>query len=318
MGEIVNTAQFRFPPGSPRPSWMEIATFIKQLDTDPTLMETVYKTARDRSLFVKFKSLDAMMESIKRNSEPRMFVYANGQSVAVRMCVAGTNVQYVRVFDLPPELSDHSLSLVLGSFGNVERVVREKFPVDTGLDYLFTGVRGVYIDVKREIPPAVDVLDWKARIFYYGLKDTCFMCHAVGHRKDSCPQRAAGNKKEKHQQEPSSPSSYADIVSGKETAEKPSETVEDDVIEIVEEELDELDAFEEEQVESVASETTIVSDKEERRRSSIKQLEEVAKAIQEAMSTPSASQRRAQFAASRSGSGSGSAPRKKCIRRTFY
>lgn len=83
------------------------------------------------------------------------------------------------MFDLPPELSDDSLVQVLGSYGKVERVVREKFPANLGLSHMPTGVRGVHIDVSKEIPPCVDVLNWKGRIVYSGLKDTCFLCQAM-------------------------------------------------------------------------------------------------------------------------------------------
>lgn len=317
MSDIVNTAQFRFPPGSRRPSWEEIAQFIKQLDADPMLMETAYKTANDRSLFVKFVNLEAMMDALKRNSEPRKFTYKNGESIVVRMCMAGTNMQYVRVFDLPPELSDNNLALVLGSYGHVDRVIREKFPADLGLDHMFTGVRGVYIDVKQEIPPSIEVLNRKGRIFYSGLKDTCFSCQQTGHRRDSCPQRATRNKR---LQEPSSSHSYAAVVSGKVTEELSSETVaESEIIEILEEEITEqpTDLVEEQQWETIVCETAADADKEIRRKEGIKALEEVAKAITEAMANPQAAQRRAQFA-TRSDSSSGSTPRKKCARRTHY
>lgn len=257
MIEVVNTAQFRFPPGSTRPSWEEIANFVKQLDTDPLDMETVYKTSRDRSLFVKFTSQEAMRESLKNNSEPRTFTYANGESVVVRMCCAGTNMHYVRVFDLPPEVGDDNLAQVLGPYGIVDRVLREKFPSDSGLDHLYTGVRGVHIDVKKRIPPAVDVLNMKARVFYSELSDTCFLCHAVGHRRDACPQRGIRNMKEKRQQEAVSSNTYADVLAGREVVGIPVETVEDDIIEIVEEEvLDEppSDSAEEKQTETVVRE----------------------------------------------------------------
>lgn len=282
-------------------------------------METVYKTSRDRSLFVKFTSQEAMRESLSKNSEPLNFAYANGRSVMVRMCSAGTNMHYVRVFDLPPEVGDDQLAHVLGSYGKVDRVIREKFPGNLGLDHLYTGVRGVHIDVKKGIPPAIEVLNMKAKVFYSGLSDTCFMCHVVGHRRDTCPQRRNRNEKERQTQETTSSNTYADVLAGKEAV--PVETVVDEIIEIVEEEaIDEqtFDSVEEELEETLVPESATDLDKETRRRKGIQELEKVAKAIQEALTSPQAAQRRAQYAASRSGSGSGSAPRKKCARKTYY
>lgn len=99
MSEMaVNTVQFRFPAGSPRPSWVEIAAFLKTLDTDLLHIETTYKTAEDRSLFIKFTSEEAMVESLKKNMQPRQFVYGSGKKIEVRMTIAGANMRYVRVF----------------------------------------------------------------------------------------------------------------------------------------------------------------------------------------------------------------------------
>lgn len=47
-------------------------------------------------------------------------------------------------------------------------------------------------------------------------------------------------------------------------------------------------------------------------------VEKAAKAIQELMRNPQADQRRAQFVASHSSTGSSSRPKKKCARKTFY
>lgn len=308
-----NTVQFRFPPGSARPTWMEIASFVKQLDTDVMTMETTYKTAQSRSLFIKFISLDAMTESMRKNVNPRKFVYSSGESVEVRMSVAGTNVRYIRVFDLPPELPDDNLISALESFGKVERVIREKFPPELGLGHMFNGVRGVYMDVTKDIPPSLDVVGTTGRIFYDGLKDTCFLCREVGHKKESCPQRQFhSNRKERKEKHASI--SYAAVVSGEEVISEErihSDISEDDVIEVLEEAIEETAGTEKEE-----QATGIDEEKEIRRKKGMEALEEVAKAIQEAMMNPTANQRRAQYATS--GSGSSSLPRKKVARRSYY
>lgn len=196
---VVNTVQFQFPLACPRPTWTEIANFVKQLDTDVMFMEATYRTAHNRSIYIKFVSLEAMTDSLKKNKEPKKFRYSNGKSVEVRMEIAGRNVQYVRVFDLPPELSDNSLSMVLGKYGKVECMKREKFSADLGLAHMYTGVRGVYMEIKNEIPSMIEIGNRKGRVYYEGLKDTCFLCRAVGHRKDSCPRRQHRKNREVEQ-----------------------------------------------------------------------------------------------------------------------
>lgn len=106
------------------------------------------------------------------------------------MSVAGGCIRYVRIFDLPPELSDLDVSLILGKYGTVKRMVREKFPAELELD-LFTGVRGVYMDIKKEIPASLYFLHRRGRIYYDGLKQRCYLCKQEGHLKAICPQNAA-------------------------------------------------------------------------------------------------------------------------------
>ena len=90
--------------------------------------------------------------------------------------------------ELPPEVPDKEISLVLGKYGKVKRVIREKFPADIQLD-IFNGVRGVYMDVKSEIPSALHFLNWRGNVFYSGNKDKCFICNQTGHQMNVCPKK---------------------------------------------------------------------------------------------------------------------------------
>lgn len=190
MCEIfINTVEFRFSIDAPRPSWIEIAEFVKQIHADVLDVETVYKLTENRSICIKYKSESAMLEALRKNSEPQHFKYASGNSVQVSMVVAGRNIEYVRVFDLPPEISDDDLLLAFQPYGKVERVDREKFPGNLGLDHVYNGVRGVHIEVENEIPSMISIRNRKAKVFYDGLKDKCFLCQSRGHRMNSCPKR---------------------------------------------------------------------------------------------------------------------------------
>ncbi|XP_062706796.1 uncharacterized protein LOC134287817 [Aedes albopictus] len=307
MSEMMNTVQFRFPPGN----------FVKQLDTDLLLMEAAYKTARDRSLFIKFVSPDAMKQSLEKNVEPRAFVYTSGKSVDVRMLPAGVDMRYVGVFDLPPEITDESLATVLQEFGKIERVVREKFPAELGLDHLSTGVRGIH--------SSIDVLGWKGNVFYDGLRDTCFLCHALGYRKDSCPQKKSRNVEEKKK---GNTPSYAGIVAGTEiepvVEQESVESSGDEIIEVLEESFDHPTEATGSGETPAGCDQVDHTDRNKQQKKSVPTLEEVGQAILEALGGPQAKQRRAQYAASGSGSssgsgsGSGRAPRKKCARQMFY
>lgn len=287
---ICNTVQFRFPVGAVPPSWEEIAEFIKKLNLDQTQLETVYKMPRDKSVCIKLKSSDAFEDVLQRNEERLKFAYFSGAIVEVCMSIAGRIISYVRVFDLPPELPDNTISLALGEFGKVENVVREKFPVGLGLDHVQTGVRGVYIDIGKDIPASLELNNWRARIFYDGLKNRCFACNMEGHRKDSCPQRKVWKKKEKRNEE----LSYAGVVeSGVVSLLDETGSVENDIIE---EELIE----EEDTQETVAEQqrTEEAEEAEQRYRMQEQGLVKMMTSIKEAVTKHQASERRAQFAAS--------------------
>lgn len=94
--------------------------------------------------------------------------------------------------------------------------------------------------------------------------------------------------------------------------------MDNNIIEVLEDDDQYTDILEEEPIQSISCETKAILEREQRRKESMEKLEEVAKAIQEAMANPNANQRRAQYAASGSSSGSGSRPKKKCTRRVFY
>lgn len=227
---ICNTVQFAFPPGTPRPSWDEIARFLKHLDSDAKDMDTVYKIGANKSLCIKYKSEAAMRDALRRHPDAIKFHFTNGKTVEVRMLTAGKKIHYVRVFDIPPEVTDEELALVIGKFGRIERMVREKFPANLGMDHLYTGVRGVFMEMENDIPPAMDVFKWKAKLYYDGLKEKCFLCQCEGHQRSSCPTKKPVENR-KH-------TSYAGVVQLGEAA-LPGETdnIENDIIEIVEEEI---------------------------------------------------------------------------------
>lgn len=231
-GIIENTVKFRFPVSAPRPTWAEIAAFLKKLEPNVMHMETVYKMGDDRSLCIKYMSTDAMKQALQRNVDIVKFQYSNGKSIDVRMLPAGGNIRYVRVFDVPPEISDEDLSLALGKYGKIERMIREKFPSDLGLDHMFTGVRGLYMEVEKEIPPTVEILHWKGKIFYEELRNKCFLCQSVGHQRSNCPQRAVRTQRENEKREVNLPRTYAGVV-----IEAVTGTEEQESVEILEEEV---------------------------------------------------------------------------------
>lgn len=260
-------------------------------------VETVYKMPQEKSLCIKFKSSEAFESALRRNEELLKFIYSDGTIMDIHLFIAGRNVSYVRVFDLPPELPDITLSRVLDHYGKVGKIVREKFPTGLGLDHVHTGDRGVYVDIGKEIPAALEINNWKARIFYDGLKDKCFLCNEEGHRRDSCPQRKLQKRKEKRKEV-----SYAGIVeTGVVSLQDETESVGDEIIaeEVIDEVILQPTAIEEAEQQRMEEEEE-AKQKRLRKEKAVADFTKVVSTIQEAVNRHQASERRAQFAASSS------------------
>lgn len=189
-----NTLMFRFPEGALGPSVVEMARFVKSFDADKFTMECSYKISEERCICIKFMNERAMKDALMQNPENHVFQYSSGETVEIKMSVAGGCSKYIRIFDLPPEVPDQEIANVLGRFGVVRRMVREKFPPQLELD-LTTGVRGVHIEIKKEIPATLFFLNRRGRIYYEGVKHKCFLCKEEGHLKAECPRNVSNIKR---------------------------------------------------------------------------------------------------------------------------
>lgn len=146
----------------------------------------------------------------------------------------------------------------------------------------------------------------------------CFACKAVGHRKDSCPQRLQRRKMEGKKKIPQ-PVTYATIVAGQEALSEEQEFEElPEVIEIIEEDIVEshTETGSDEYLHPIACGISSEEAKEIRRKEAMEKLTEVANPFGEAISKQNASQWRAQFASSGSGSKEHSRPKKICARKS--
>lgn len=85
-------------------------------------------------------------------------------------------VNYVCINDLPPVIPAENIASKLGKY---RTVAQQKLLVKLSLN-AYTGVRGVYMDTKREIPtcftPLLRYLNRKRNVYYPGNKDRCFHC----------------------------------------------------------------------------------------------------------------------------------------------
>ncbi|EAT38941.1 AAEL009215-PA [Aedes aegypti] len=132
----------------------------------------------------------------------------------------------------------------------------------------------------------------------YGLKDTCFLCSTVGHRRDSCPKRKTRERKQEEKKQDKSANLHAAVVSGKQAL--PAEEViptDEKIIEVLDEEFIDMpsETDDMEQNELTLCGTKPASKEETRRQESLEKMKAAAFAIKEAFENETANIRASLF-----------------------
>lgn len=117
------------------------------------------------------------------------FRYADGATTETMVMDAGGTIEYVRIFGLTPEIGDDEIQKEMDKYGNVKYLCRERYAVESGFP-IFNGVRGIYMEVGKDLPGQIKIKGKQARVYYDGLKDKCFVCGTEGHLKVDCPNRS--------------------------------------------------------------------------------------------------------------------------------
>lgn len=185
-----NTLKLCFQQGSKVPSNLEVLKFVTgTLELGAADLHSVYKDENDGSFYIKLMDEPTFTEYCGRLEELYTFKYDDDSRSPVTLVVASRIFRYVRIFNLPPEIDDKIIAQVLGQFGTIRQHVRERYSPECNLN-IFNGVRGVHMEIAKEIPAGLFIGHFRARIYYDGLKNRCFFCKQEGHLKSSCPKLA--------------------------------------------------------------------------------------------------------------------------------
>lgn len=196
-----NTVKCQFDEGNEKPTDLEMIRFAIKENLRAEDVESMNIDKGERAIFIKFKTRE-QCDAFLVKSERRVFVYDSGMMTKIAIQEA-TDVKYVRVFNLPMEIDDNDIAQELQEYGTIKKVVKEKYSESTGFPVCST-VRGVHIELKKEIPNIITVRRWRARVHYHGQKMKCYFCLSENHKQEQCEQRRGTNT--------NTVSSYSDAV----------------------------------------------------------------------------------------------------------
>lgn len=186
-----NTLKILFTTGAKVPSYLEVLKFMSTgVKIPATDVHSVYKDENDQKFYIKFMDESSYNRFCNSVEDQYWFRFDDGSRSPVQLELASRQFKYIRLFNLPPETEDKEIAMALSKFGKIRQHVREKYPQDLGY-HVFSGIRGVYMEVEKEIPANMYVAHFRARVYYEGLKNRCFFCKAEGHMKVECPKLAS-------------------------------------------------------------------------------------------------------------------------------
>lgn len=185
-----NTLKLKFGEQSRNPTNAEVFAFFQRQGWNCDILSAMYR--EDFSLFIKFQKEDMLKEALRKLGREVMFEYENGTKIQVTVSASNAMFKYVRVFGLPPEVEDKHIAAVFAKYGSIQQMIRERYPAESGFP-IWSGVRGINMEVVQDIPAQVYVQSIKARVFYDGIQHKCYVCGSTEHLKAECPKRRSVN-----------------------------------------------------------------------------------------------------------------------------
>jgi hypothetical protein len=182
------TAKATLPGNVDKPSHAEMVKFLFGT------LEMKYEDIKCMQLSISGKEIlfrchkEETMKRIVDNFDGAPFKFENGSVARVRMSQESESLKYVRVWGIPPDAPDGDVARFFGHYGDVKRVLRERFPKELNCP-IETGVRGIHMDLRQELPHFMYIRNFRIKVHYEGQKERCFGCGSTDHIRVDCPKK---------------------------------------------------------------------------------------------------------------------------------
>ncbi|CAG9822792.1 unnamed protein product [Phaedon cochleariae] len=94
----------------------------------------------------------------------------------------------IKIFDFPLELENNKIKEKMSQYGVVRSMRNEKYAGE-GLFNVETGIRSMWISMKKPIPSYITIEGCTSLITYANQVRTCMICEEPGHERKDCPRR---------------------------------------------------------------------------------------------------------------------------------
>jgi hypothetical protein len=207
MSDRLNTIVCGFDPTSPRISALDIPEWIYvKLRIPESEVRLIQIDGPRRQVYIKLNSIDYAKEIVKNSPGQQTYTHENAEISIVRIDFAGMGTRKIGIADLPPEVTDQTISRALLAYGEVlelrqetwSSIYRYKVP---------NGIRTALTTLKKHVPSRMSIGGHRATISYGGQTPTCFGCNGVDHQYQQCPIH-----KRRGSQTANTQNTWADIV----------------------------------------------------------------------------------------------------------
>lgn len=184
-----NTLKCQFDRSTTRPSPADIHEWITNtLHITVDQVDTLQLDSYQHAIFVKFISQSLLEKNLRKFEGQVEMILLSGERIHVNISAAGVDATNVRVFNLPPEVSNTAMSAIFAQYGTV-REIRDEHWSSLYKCNVKNGIRVVRMELKAQIPSVLRIAGCRAQILYDGQVKTCSICSSSSHLRSDCTQR---------------------------------------------------------------------------------------------------------------------------------